>query len=115
MRVTIRDIAERAGVSKAAVSFAFNDPARLAKQTRERILAVAEELGYSPDPIARTLTTKRIGSIGFLLPQGISVACKNPFLSQIIRGLGRTCQREGFSLTIVPPWTASLPWDWRPR
>ena len=39
MRVTIKDIAERAGVSKTAVSFAFNDPSRLAKQTRERILA----------------------------------------------------------------------------
>jgi DNA-binding LacI/PurR family transcriptional regulator len=103
MRVTIRDIAERAGVSKTAVSFAFNDPTRLAKKTRDRIMAIAGELGYSPDPIARTLTTKRVGSIGFLLPQGISVAFKNPFLSQIIQGLGFACQREGFSLTIVPP------------
>lgn len=103
MRVTIKDIAERAGVSKTAVSFAFNDPSRLAKETRDRILNIAAALGYSPDPVARTLTTKRIGSIGFLLPQGIPVAFKNPFLSQVIRGLGQVCQHEGLSLTIVPP------------
>jgi len=103
MRVTIKDIAERAGVSKTAVSFAFNDPSRLAKQTRARIRAIAAEFGYSPDPVARTLTTKRSGSIGFLLPQGIPVAFKNPFLSQVIRGLGQVCQHEGLSLTIVPP------------
>ena len=102
METTIKDIAERAGVSRTAVSFAFNDPSRLAEQTRERIRAVAAQLGYSPDPVDRTLTTKRIGSIGFLLPQGISVAFKNPFLSQVVRGLGQVCQHEVCSRSLLP-------------
>jgi transcriptional regulator with XRE-family HTH domain len=49
MRVTIKDIAERAGVSKTTVSFAFNEPSRLARQTRERVRTIAAEFGYSPD------------------------------------------------------------------
>jgi DNA-binding LacI/PurR family transcriptional regulator len=56
MRVTIKDIAERAGVSKTTVSFAFNEPSRLARQTRERVRTIAAEFGYSPDPVVRTLT-----------------------------------------------------------
>jgi DNA-binding LacI/PurR family transcriptional regulator len=102
-RITIKDIAGRAGVSKTAVSFAFNDPSRVAPGTRRRILRIASQLGYIPDPVARTLTTKRLGTIGFLLAQPIPVAFKNPFLSQVFQGIGMACQQEGLSLTIVPP------------
>ncbi len=102
-RITINKIAEKSGVSKTAVSFAFNNPSRISKATREKILRIADEFGYIPDPVARTLTTRRVGSIGFLIPQSIPVAFKNPFLSQVLQGMGSVCQKEGFSLTIVPP------------
>ena len=49
-RVTIADVAERAGVSKTAVSFAFNNPDRLNAGTASRILDIAQQLGYRPDP-----------------------------------------------------------------
>ena len=103
MRVTINDIAKHAGVSKTAVSFAFNDPTRISRETYEKIMRIANELGYIPDPVARTLATKRSGTIGFLLPQAIPLALKNPFLSHMLQGIGSVCQHEGFSLTIVPP------------
>lgn len=102
-RITISRLAEKAGVSKTAVSFAFNNPSRISKTTRERILRIADEYGYVPDPVARTLATRKVGSIGFLIPQSIPVAFKNPFLSQVLQGIGSVCQKEGFSLTVVPP------------
>ncbi|MFI5226058.1 MAG: alpha-amylase family glycosyl hydrolase, partial [Candidatus Limnocylindrales bacterium] len=63
-RATIVDVAAAAGVSKTAVSFAFNRPDRLAATTVERIRAAAGELGYRPDPSARLLGRRRSASAG---------------------------------------------------
>ena len=68
-RVTIADVAEAAGVSKTAVSFAFNNPGRLAADTATRIIEIADSLGYRPDPVARMLTQRRTGTIGLVVPQ----------------------------------------------
>lgn len=103
MRVTIKDIAERAGVSKTTVSFAFNEPTKISTETREKVLSIAADLGYVPDPVARTLITKKIGTIGLLLPQPIHFALGNPYLTEIIQGIGAVCHKHNFSLTIVPP------------
>jgi DNA-binding LacI/PurR family transcriptional regulator len=103
MRITIKDIAERAGVSKTTVSFAFNDPRKISKATCERVMAIADELGYVPDPVARTLTTKRIGAIGLLLPQPMHEALKNPYLTELLQGIGAACLEHETSLLIVPP------------
>ncbi len=103
MRPTIRDIAERAGVSKTTVSFALNDPSRISAETCKRVLAVVDELGYVPDPVARTLTTKRLGALGLLLPQPITEALRNPYLCEIIRGIGEECEKTELSLAMLPP------------
>ncbi len=108
MRITINDIAARAGVSKTTVSFAFNDPRRISKATCERIMAIAAELGYIPDPVARTLTTKRIGAIGLLLPQPMHEALKNPYLGELLQGIGAACLEHESSLLIVPPIKGQL-------
>lgn len=108
-RITINDIAREAGVSKTAVSFAFNDPTQLATTTVEHIHAVAERLGYSPDPIARSMTTRRTNALGLLLPQDIPTALANPFYAQLMRGIGHVCNTAGMTLMIVPPlWGSSL-------
>jgi alanine racemase len=103
LRVTIKDIAERAGVSKTTVSFAFNDPSRISAETYKRVMAIVTELGYVPDPVARTLTTKRLGAIGLLLPQPIQEALANPYLCEIIRGIGEVCEERELALTMLPP------------
>jgi alanine racemase len=103
MRVTIREVARRAGVSKTSVSFAFNDPSRLSRATLRRIMGIAEELGYSPDPVARTLATRSSAAIGFLLPQAIPEAFRNPYTAELLQGIGQVCQREGLSLSLIPP------------
>jgi alanine racemase len=103
VRVTIKDIAEKAGVSKTTVSFALNDPSRISEETYRRVMAIVTEMGYVPDPVARTLTTKRLGAIGLLLPQPIHEALSNPYLCELIRGIGEVCEEQGLSLTMLPP------------
>lgn len=103
MRVTIKDIAARAGVSKTTVSFALNNPKRISKETYDRIMAIVQDLGYFPNPVARTLTTKRLGALGLLLPQPIFEVMNNPYLCDIISGIGEECDRREISLTMLPP------------
>lgn len=108
-KITINDIAREAGVSKTAVSFAFNDPSQLAPATVKHIREIAERLGYTPDPIARSMTTKRTNALGLLLPQDIATALANPFYTQFIRGVGVVCGRTGMTLMLVPPlWGSRL-------
>src|SRR5918911_3852953 len=107
-KVTISQIAKEAGVSKTAVSFAFNDPSQLAPATVEHIREIAERLGYTPDPIARSMTTKPTNAIGLLLPQDIATALANPFYTQFIRGIGKVCGRAGMTLMLLPPLKGSV-------
>ncbi|RKX77666.1 MAG: LacI family transcriptional regulator [Spirochaetes bacterium] len=107
-RITINDIARISGYSKTAVSFAFNNPARISAKTRKHILEVAEKMGYIPDPMARNLSLRRHHTIGFLLPQVITVAFQNPYLSQIFQGIGETCQKRGYTVMVIPPVRQSI-------
>lgn len=102
-KATIKDIAARAGVSKTTVSFALNNPKRISKKTYEKIMAIVEEMGYFPNPVARTLTTKRLGALGLLLPQPISEVMNNPHLCDVISGIGEECDKHEISLTMLPP------------
>ena len=107
-KVTINQIAREAGVSKTAVSFAFNDPTQLSPATVRHIREVAERLGYMPDPVARSMTTRRTNTLGLLLPQDIAAALANPFYAQFIRGIGKVCGRAGKTLMLVPPLQGSI-------
>src|SRR3981081_1192836 len=107
-RVTISDVASAAGVSKTAVSFAFNNPERLGQATLERVLGVAHDLGYTPHPAARALSMRRSGTIGVLIPQRLSTVFANPFLSELIQGLGELCEEHDLTMLLVPPLDCSL-------
>ena len=107
-RVTIADVAVAAGVSKTAVSFAFNNPEKLGHATVARVLQVADGLGYAPHPAARALSLRRSGTIGLLIPQRLSTVFANPFLSELIQGLGELCEKHDLSLLLVPPLDGSL-------
>ncbi|BCX04581.1 MAG: alanine racemase [Candidatus Roseilinea sp.] len=107
-KVTISDIARHAGVSKTAVSFAFNKPGRLSAETTRHILDVARELGYTPNPVARSLNTRRTHALGVIVPQDIPDVLSNPFFAELMSGIGEVCKAEGMSLVIVPPMRGSL-------
>ena len=107
-RVTIADVAEKAGVSKTAVSFAFNSPDRLNAATASRILDVAQELGYRPDPVARMLSQRRTGAIGVLTPQELSVIFTNPFFAAFSAGIAGVAEEHGYGLHFISPLHGSL-------
>jgi alanine racemase len=106
--MTIADVARRAGVSKTAVSFAFNSPDRLNQATAHRILGIAAELGYRPDPVARMLTQRRTGAIGVLTPQDLSVIFTNPFFGAFSAGIAEVAEEHGYGLHFISPLHGSL-------
>ncbi len=107
-RPRIDDVARAAGVSKTAVSFAFNSPERLAVETALRIREVAENLGYRPDPIARLLSQGRTMTLGVLTPQALAVMFSNPFFSLFGEGVAEAAEELGYELHLIPPVQGSL-------
>jgi DNA-binding LacI/PurR family transcriptional regulator len=107
-RPRIADVARVAGVSKTAVSFAFNSPERLAAGTATRIREVADSLGYRPNPVARLLTQQRTMTLGVLTPQALAVTFSNPFFAEFSEGVAQTAERLGYELHFISPLHGSL-------
>lgn len=107
-RPTISDIAKATGYSKTAVSFAFNFPERISKETREKILKTAKELNFTPDPVARNFSRGKYMTIGFLLPQRLETSLSNPYTQDVIKGIGCICEEHGYTLTLIPPLHSSI-------
>ena len=102
-RATLQTIADVLGVSRSTVSNAYNRPDQLASDLRERILAVAADLGYTgPDPAARRLRTGRSGVIGLLFTEALSYAFTDPAAVGFLEGLAREAEVEGTALLLVP-------------
>jgi LacI family gluconate utilization system Gnt-I transcriptional repressor len=92
---TMADVAQRAGVSKMTVSRALRDGGVVSKQTRERILAATEELGYVLDQSAGSLSTKRTGFIAAIVP-----SINNSNFSDTARGIADTLAGTGLQLLL---------------
>jgi DNA-binding LacI/PurR family transcriptional regulator len=86
-RPTIADIARRAGVTKAAVSFALNGQPGVSAATRERILAIAEEIGFQPNSAARALSDGRAGAFGLIIDRPARTLGVEPFFTQLMSGI----------------------------
>jgi DNA-binding LacI/PurR family transcriptional regulator len=107
-RARIADVARVAGVSKAAVSFAFNNPARLNAETAERIRQVALDLGYRPHPVARMLSAGSTATIGILSPQALAQVFANPFFPLFAEGVATVTEDRGFGVLFISPLHGSL-------
>ena len=68
MAVTIKDVAKQAGVSISTVSRVINNSKPVSNEIRQRVLAVIKETGYVPNPVARSLVTKKSQLIGVIVP-----------------------------------------------
>ncbi|MBN1259111.1 MAG: LacI family DNA-binding transcriptional regulator, partial [Anaerolineae bacterium] len=90
-RATILDVAREAGVSAMTVSRVVNKKGDVRAETRERVLAAIERLGYRPSGIARGLATRRTGALGLVVPD-----ITNPFFSEIARGVERQACELGY-------------------
>ncbi|MFL5605145.1 MAG: LacI family DNA-binding transcriptional regulator [Gemmatimonadaceae bacterium] len=95
MSVTIKDVARLAGVSVATVSRVLNASAPVQADTRARVLQVARELRFAPNGAARTLSRRRAGALGVILPD-----LYGEFFSELLRGIDQEAQRAGHSLLV---------------
>jgi DNA-binding LacI/PurR family transcriptional regulator len=101
MRVTLKDIAARANVSKQAVSAALrgsSSTTRLSPPVRERILATAQELGYQPNLLARALTEGRTG-----LFVTTSDALRDPHYTETILAVEQEVRAAGLTMCVLRP------------
>ena len=107
-RARIADVAREAGVSKASVSFAFNNPGRLKPETADRIMHVATALSYRPHPVARMLTAGSTATIGILSPQALAQVFANPFFALFAEGVASVTEDRGFGLLFISQLHGSL-------
>lgn len=98
--VTLLDVARAAGVSKSTVSDALQGSGRVAEATRDRVRAVAEDLGYRPNSAARRLRRSSTGAIGLHLPQ---TATRLDYYMNLAFGAVARAQEEGFDVVLLAP------------
>jgi DNA-binding LacI/PurR family transcriptional regulator len=111
-RVTLQTIAEQVGVSRMTVSNAFSRPDQLSAELRERILAVADELGYvGPNPTARALASGTAGTVGLLLSDTLTYALTDEVAMTFLAGISDELVPTGLGLTLLPgsPQDAIVP------
>jgi DNA-binding LacI/PurR family transcriptional regulator len=107
LRPTIADVARRAGVSKAAVSFAVNGRPGVGPETRDRILRAAEELGWRPSGPARALTHSQSGAIGLVLTRDPNRLEFDDAFVRFLAGVQRTLTARDYGLLLyVQPMAA---------
>jgi LacI family transcriptional regulator len=93
---TIYDVARAAGVATSTVSRAFSNPNRVGADTRERVLAVASELGYRPNPHARALLSGRHHTVAMVVSD-----ITNPHYFELIRGAEQRAKASDYTLVLV--------------
>ena len=102
-RVTMADVARAAGVSVMTVSYCYNKPDRVAPDTRRAVTRAAQALGYlGPDPAARSLRSRRTGSIGVLLGEHLTYAFDDPQARRFFAGVATVCRDHGVGMTLIP-------------
>jgi len=99
-RPTIADIARQAGVSKVAVSYALNGQPGVSEATRRRIVAIAEEIGFSPSSAARALSGQAAQAIGLALCRPARTLGLEPFFMELIGGVEAELSVRSYALTL---------------
>ena len=93
MAVTMKDIADKLGISLGTVSRALNDKPDIDQDTKELILETAEELNYLPNFFAKSLRTKRTKTIGIIIPD-----IKDPVFAEILYGATQSARKHGYQM-----------------
>jgi DNA-binding LacI/PurR family transcriptional regulator len=102
-RIPVKTLAAAVGVSPSTVSNAYNRPDQLSAVLRQRILAKADELGYTgPDAAGRTLRVGRADAVGVLLSERLSYAFSDPYIIELLTGLSEIAERRAISIVLMP-------------
>jgi DNA-binding LacI/PurR family transcriptional regulator len=101
--VTLRDVANEAGLSVMTVSYAFNNPERVSEESRQRVLKAAQVLGYAgKNPWATSLKTGRSNSLGVVFGEHLTYAFSDPQASEFFAGVASVCVEHHLGLTFIP-------------
>lgn len=95
-RITLADVASKAGVSLMTVSRVVNDRAGVGADTRQRVREAIEALGYRPNIVARGLKVASSRSIGLMVPD-----VTNPYFPEIVRGAEDAASQHGYTLLLT--------------
>jgi LacI family transcriptional regulator len=95
-RVTIDDVAREAGVSRQTVSRAINHKRDISVETRERVLAVVQRLGFRPNRVAQSMITQRTYTIGMEV-----IDITNPVFAEMVRGAQDTAAAYGYNILLT--------------
>ena len=95
-------MADELKVSRTTVSNAFNRPDQLSADLRERVLTTAKRLGYAgPDPVARSLRTRKAGAVGLVMPEPLTYFFSDPAARDFVAGVAQSCEELGQGLLLV--------------
>jgi DNA-binding LacI/PurR family transcriptional regulator len=101
-RATLASLAAELKVSRTTISNAYNRPDQLSADLRERVLATAKRLGYAgPDPVARSLRTRRAGAVGLVITEPLNYSFSDPAALDFVAGLAESCEEVGQGLLLV--------------
>ncbi len=93
---TIKDVAEKAGVSAATVSYVLNDSHKVRPATERRVLSAVKELGYRPNTAARSLVVGRSSIMGLVVPE-----IGNPFFPEVIKAFQGEADLSGMETIVM--------------
>ena len=101
-RATLASLAAELKVSRTTISNAYNRPDQLSAELRERIFNAAKRLGYpGPDPVARSLRTRRAGAVGLMITEPLNYSFSDPAALDFVAGLAESCEEAGQGLLLV--------------
>jgi DNA-binding LacI/PurR family transcriptional regulator len=95
MRVSIKDIAKAAGVSHSTVSRALSDSPLVSDETKARIQRLAQEMGYSPNTLARSLVTRQTYTVGVVV-----TTIADPFVAEVVQGIEATAHDYNYTVIL---------------
>ena len=95
MKVTENDIARIAGVSQTTVSRVLNNNPSVKSSTRQKVMAAIKEIGFTPDPIARSMVTNRTGTIGLIVGD-----ISNPFYAETAKIIIGAARNKGYDVIV---------------
>jgi DNA-binding LacI/PurR family transcriptional regulator len=98
---TLETVAALAGVSRATVSRVINDDPRVSAQARQAVEAAIERIGYVPNRAARTLVTRRTGSIALVVREPVEFGFADPYLSSVVIAASQSLVGTGIQLAVM--------------
>jgi DNA-binding LacI/PurR family transcriptional regulator len=108
----LASLAAELKVSRTTISNAFNRPDQLSPDLRERVLATAKRLGYAgPDPVARSLRTRKAGAVGLLMAEPLTYFFSDPAARDFVAGVAQSCEELGQGLLLVAVGPGRSPED----